>query len=86
MYEVLITGKLVQPGLGTTIWSSEDDQYEKGILKINGEEQSGDLCFGIVHDYKETMGWGIFARRCEIILLIAFFFGSSLFYRYKKTV
>lgn len=84
MYEVLITGKLVQPGLGTTIWCSEDDLYEKGILKINGEEQSGDLCFGIVHDYKETMGWGIFARRCEIILLIAFFLVLHCFIDIKK--
>lgn len=83
-FELTIEGKAAQPGLGVTIWCSTDNLYEEGILCINGAEQTGDLCFGLVQNYEESMGWGIFAKRCMIILLVSAFLSLHCFLDIRK--
>lgn len=71
-------------GSGVTIWCSAEDEYEKGILTINGEKQDGDLCFGLVKNYREYMGWGLFTKRCMIIAIIMCFLSLHCFVDIKR--
>lgn len=79
VFEATITGLAVLPGCGVTVWCSDGDEYAEGGLAVNGAESDGDLCFGIVYDYEEHIGAGIFAKRCMVLALVVIFLALHCF-------
>lgn len=77
-FEIILTGKFVLPRQGVTVWCSSGKEYS-GEMQVNGVSQDATLCFGLVQDYKETFQWGIFSKRCMIIVLIAAFLSLHCF-------
>lgn len=83
-FQVIISESKRWFGPGVTIWCSTDDEYQQGRLIINEVEQKGDLCFGLVKNYREYMGWGLFIKRCMLIVIIATFLTLHCFIETKK--
>jgi hypothetical protein len=83
-FRVIISESKRWFGPGVTIWCSTDDEYQQGRLIINEVEQKGDLCFGLVKNYREYMGWGLFIKRCMLIVIIAAFLTLHCFIETKK--
>ena len=77
-FEIILTGKFVLPRQGVTVWCSSGKEYS-GEMQVNGVLQDATLCFGLVQDYKETFQWGIFSKKCMIIVLIAAFLSLHCF-------